>query len=88
MNAWKEFPLFLGSFLALIALSAALINGVDPVQCVIRGGVCYLVGSFTASLWNMFFTSPHQKPVKLVLETPQSHQELEPGKAVESSEAA
>ena len=86
MNAWKEFPMFLGSILALVALAAGLLQNVEPTQCLIRAGVCYLVGSFSGSLWNIFFASPSRNSTPQ--STQQSHQDLQPEEPQESSEAA
>ncbi len=87
MNVWKDFPMFLGSILALVALAAGLINSVEPTQCLIRGGICYLVGSFTAALWNMFFATP-PKVAFDPPETEQSSDHLQQIEPQESTEAA
>ena len=61
-----ELPKIIGGLLAIAALSASLFNGVDPVQCLIRGGIAWIVGSASGALWNLFFSKP--TPVRLRLE--------------------
>lgn len=41
--------------LALIALAASLLSGVDPVECLARGAIAYLVGWIGASVWCALF---------------------------------
>lgn len=45
-----------GGMLSVSALSASLLNQVEPTQCLIRGAIAYIVGSSVAQMWNIFFT--------------------------------
>lgn len=49
-------PKVIGGLLALVALSAAMLSGADPLQCLIRGAIAYVVGVFATQLWYVFFT--------------------------------
>ncbi|MCW5936505.1 MAG: hypothetical protein KIT11_04270 [Fimbriimonadaceae bacterium] len=41
--------------MALAALTACLMSGVDPVTSLVRGGIAYLVGRSLAGLWCALF---------------------------------
>lgn len=45
-----------GGILALVALAASILSGVDPVACLLRAAIAYIVGWFAAQLWYVFFT--------------------------------
>lgn len=42
--------------MALVALAAGTLSGVDPVQCVVRAIIAYFVGALATQLWYVFFT--------------------------------
>ncbi|MBL8060709.1 MAG: hypothetical protein JNK63_08360 [Chthonomonas sp.] len=62
-----ELPKIIGGLLAIAALSASLFNGVDPIQCLIRGAIAWIIGSAAGAMWNLFFSKP--TPVRLILES-------------------
>lgn len=49
----KELPKQLGGILAIAALGSGLLNGVDPVTCLLRGLGAYFVGVVSGQLWNL-----------------------------------
>lgn len=73
--------------MAIAALSASLFNGVDPVQCLIRGVIAWFAGLTAGSMWNLFFSRPN--PVRLrVLTEPSAELEPETDEEPESKLAA
>lgn len=72
----KELPSLVASSVALAALGASLLNKVEPMECLIRGGIAFVVGHVCASMWNMFFTparsaAPSPEPSSFEPETSQ-----------------
>ena len=51
-------PKLIGGLAALTALAAGVFAKVDPVACMERAGIAFLVGVFGTQLWNGLFTSP------------------------------
>lgn len=49
----KELPKQMGGILAIAALGSGLLNGVDPVTCLLRGLGAYFVGVVSGQLWNL-----------------------------------
>lgn len=49
-------PKVVGGILALTALGASILAGVDPLTCLWRGLLAYLIGSWATQLWYVFFT--------------------------------
>ena len=49
-------PKLIGGILALVALAAGSLGGVDPIACVLRAVVAYLVGMIATQVWYVFFT--------------------------------
>ncbi len=82
-----ELPKIIGGLMAIAALSASLFNGVDPVQCLIRGVIAWFVGVTAGSMWNLFFSRPN--PVRLrVLTEPSAEPESGTDEEPESKLAA
>ena len=50
-----ELPKLLATLLAFVALGASILSGVEPLQCVIRGGLAFLTGMFSGQIWNLLF---------------------------------
>lgn len=65
-------PKVIGGLLALIALSASLLAGVDPWGTLLRGFIAYVVGLFLAQLWYVFFTIRVTDQEVAIEETPQT----------------
>lgn len=42
--------------MALVALAAGTLGGVEPVTCLMRAGIAYLTGVVATQLWYVFFT--------------------------------
>lgn len=51
-------PKLIGGLAALTALAAGVFARVDPMACLERAGIAFLVGVFGTQLWNGLFTSP------------------------------
>lgn len=49
-------PKVVGGILALTALGSSILAGVDPLTCLWRGLLAYLIGSWATQLWYVFFT--------------------------------
>lgn len=49
-------PKLIGGILALVALAAGSLGGVDPLYCVLRGIIAYFVGVVATQVWYVFFT--------------------------------
>ncbi len=49
-------PNVIGGILALAALAASTLSGVEPVTCLLRGFIAYLTGVILTQLWYVFFT--------------------------------
>jgi len=49
-------PKVIGGILALVALGASILAKVDPLDCLLRGFIAYVVGSIATQLWYVFFT--------------------------------
>jgi len=47
-------PKVIAGMMALAALGVSLLVGVDPLNCVLRGAIAYVVGLFSANLWYAF----------------------------------
>jgi hypothetical protein len=50
-------PTLIGGLLALVALATSVFVGVDPLSCIIRGAIAYLVGVACTQLWYVFFAA-------------------------------
>lgn len=48
-------PTVIGGLMALVALAASILSGVDPVSCLMRGLIAYLVGAMATHVWYVFF---------------------------------
>ncbi len=66
--------------MALTALGASLLAGVDAITCLIRGAIAYGVGLFAASLW-CAFSQPRSALVSAVKPAPEGAQKEEQPKA-------
>ncbi len=58
--ALKKKPLppsvrLVASLMALVALGSSLLAGVDPLNCLIRGAVAFIVGRSVAGFWCVIF---------------------------------
>jgi hypothetical protein len=49
-------PQLIGGLMALVALAAGTLGGVEPVSCIMRAGIAYLTGVVATQLWYVFFT--------------------------------
>ena len=65
--AMNELPKIVAGLLAIVALAASLLNGIDPIQCMIRGGIAWMVGLTAGTIWNLFFMRPAQSAAPTVL---------------------
>lgn len=52
-------PKLVGGILALSALATGIVSQVEPVQCVLRAFLAYVVGVFCGHVWYMII-----KPVR------------------------
>ncbi len=72
----SEVPKIVAGLMTVAALGASLLNGVEPTQCILRGGIAYLVGSIAGTIWNLFFIQGPSKPAapirRVVEESPES----------------
>lgn len=46
----------IAGIMALVALAASILSGVEPVACLLRGVIAYIVGWTATQLWYVFFT--------------------------------
>jgi hypothetical protein len=60
-------PNLIGGFAALVALASSTLIGIDPVQCLVRGLVAYLVGKTLGHLWCGFADMFHNKIARATL---------------------
>lgn len=82
----NELPKIVAGLMAIAALGASLMNGIDPIQCMLRGGIAWIVGMIAGTVWNLFFTrSPQVKPTLTQVVTAPPPEE---GGELESKEAA
>ncbi len=67
----------IAGILALVALAASILSGVEPVACLLRAVIAYVVGWFAAQLWYVFFTIRVQShhPARVAGETRESTQQ-------------
>ncbi|MFN8220811.1 MAG: hypothetical protein U0S12_11865 [Fimbriimonadales bacterium] len=67
---------------ALIALSAGILAKVDPITCLQRGAVAYIIGWFGTQVWYVFFTVRVQ-PLRVATD----EEEADPGEAMRAKAA-
>lgn len=60
-------PKLVGALLALLALGASLLVRVEPLDCLLRAGVAYVIGYIATSAWYVFFTVRVGTPDELSL---------------------
>lgn len=65
----NELSKVVAGLMAIAALGSSLIAGVDPVQCLLRGGAAWLVGKVAVTIWNVFFTGSSVDPVPVKVQT-------------------
>ena len=83
----NELPKIVAGLMSIAALSASVFNGVDPMQCVIRGGIAWVVGMVAGTIWNLFFTRTAQVPSAQIVPLQVETTDIENDEA-ESKEAA
>ena len=49
-------PKLIGGMSALVALAAGILAKVEPVTCVMRAGLAFLLGLVATQVWYVFFT--------------------------------
>lgn len=49
-------PKLVGGMSALVALAAGILAKVEPVTCVSRAGLAFLLGFVATQVWYVFFT--------------------------------
>lgn len=49
-------PKLVGGLSALVALAAGILAKVEPVTCVSRAGLAFLLGFVATQVWYVFFT--------------------------------
>ena len=49
-------PKLVGGMSALVALAAGILAKVEPVTCVTRAGLAFLLGFIATQVWYVFFT--------------------------------
>lgn len=56
-------PKLVGGLSALVALAAGILARVEPVTCVSRAGLAFLLGFVATQVWYVFFTVRIQKEI-------------------------
>lgn len=49
-------PKLIGAIAALVALATGILNSVDPIECVTRAGLAFVLGILATQVWYVFFT--------------------------------
>lgn len=69
-----------GLILALTALAVGVMNGVDPVDCMIRAALAFAVGWFGVKMWNSLYVLVSQPAEAEVIVVPTvAHSASSPG---------
>lgn len=49
-------PRLIGGIAALVALAVGILSSVDPIECIVRAALAFLLGSLATQVWYVFFT--------------------------------
>jgi hypothetical protein len=60
-------PKLVGGLLALLALGASILSRVDPLECLLRAAIAYVIGYIATAAWYVFFTVRAGPPEDLAL---------------------
>ena len=55
-NGIRIMPKVIGGLAALVALAAGMLGNVDPIACLQRALLAYVIGWFGTQCWYVFFT--------------------------------
>lgn len=57
-------PNVIGGIMALIALSASVLKGIDPLGCLLRGAIAFFAGRMLVKIWQSITLFYSDKPLQ------------------------